>query len=214
MIVVVRHCQSEYNVATDEQKLVANAVGIGHPLRDADLTPVGLTQADDTAQKIAKRFPKADKVYTSPLLRALRTAMPIAEALGADLIVTPVLREIRRDVSDVGTQIANLDKKFPDYEFERIPDTWWREAGCSCAELHECEICVSKRVALFHAMVGENQGQIFVSHSDFLFASTGMDLENGEYSAYFHGWGFVDKALRPQADQGCAEAASGAFTTK
>jgi broad specificity phosphatase PhoE len=182
-VTIVRHAESCYNAATDEQKRAANLAGAIGALRDADLTSKGEQQATHLAQVIAGRASRAQLVITSPLRRALRTAISIAAVSGARLVVNPVLREIRRDVSDIGAPGAELDRQFPSLGLEALSDRWWLEE-CNCLETNECGWCIAGRVATILAMVRENDGAVIVSHSDILNAACGVDLGNGEHAEY------------------------------
>ncbi len=186
-VTLVRHCESLYNCASAEQKRVAKLAGVNHPLRDADLTPKGELQASRLAQNALSHFPGVHVVIVSPLRRALRTAIPVAAALGAKLIISPVLREIRRDISDVGTPGEELDRQFPDLGLDKLPARWWIEDSCDddeCSETNECAGCVARRAALFRNIVRDNEGAIIVSHSDFLNEVCEADLENGECAEF------------------------------
>lgn len=68
-----------------------NLVFAGH--FDADLSPLGREQARCTAEEILGRF-KIDKIYSSDLLRAYNTALPISERTGIEVIPDERLREI------------------------------------------------------------------------------------------------------------------------
>lgn len=59
-----------------------NAHGILNGLRDMSLTEKGIEQAKDVARKIHKAGITFDKIYSSPLQRAYKTACIIAEATG------------------------------------------------------------------------------------------------------------------------------------
>lgn len=182
-VTIVRHAESSYNITTEEQKRVANLVGASHDLRDADLTTEGEQQAHYLARIATSRFPGVRTVITSPLRRALRTAMAIADALGAKLIVSPALREIRRDVSDIGTPGSKLDEQFPGLGLEELPNQWWME-DCACAEQLECDNCIEGRIELIRDIIRENDGAVIVSHSDVLREVCGVDLDNGECATY------------------------------
>lgn len=63
------------------------------PAYPADaLTPRGHRQARALARRLAREG--IDRVYSSPMQRALNTARPTAEALGLDVQVEPWMREI------------------------------------------------------------------------------------------------------------------------
>jgi probable phosphoglycerate mutase len=69
-IYIVRHGQDQDN---------ANGLLNGH--RDTPLTLIGLEQANQIAQKIKDSNLSFDKVYSSPLERAYKTAEIIADTL-------------------------------------------------------------------------------------------------------------------------------------
>lgn len=70
-IYVVRHGQDE-----------DNAAGLLNGLRDRPLTAIGLSQAAEAAENIAATGIVFDAVYTSPLVRAKKTAEIITARLG------------------------------------------------------------------------------------------------------------------------------------
>lgn len=70
-IYLVRHGQDE-----------DNANGILNGRRDSALTSIGIDQAHQTAERIASLSLHFDKVYTSPLQRAYKTAETITKRLG------------------------------------------------------------------------------------------------------------------------------------
>jgi broad specificity phosphatase PhoE len=71
-IYIVRHGQDQDN---------ANGLLNGH--RDTSLTKIGLEQANQIAQKIKDSNLSFDKVYSSPLERAYKTAEIIADAINS-----------------------------------------------------------------------------------------------------------------------------------
>jgi len=81
-IVLIRHGQSVANL---------NLLFAGH--FDADLSELGRAQAELTSEEVTKRF-KIDKIYSSDLLRAYNTAVPISEKTGIEIIPDKMLREI------------------------------------------------------------------------------------------------------------------------
>lgn len=100
-IILVRHGQSEGN---------ARKIILGHT--DRDLTDIGREQARLTAKALADR--KIDAVYSSDLMRAYNTVLPIAASRGLEIIAEPDLREINlgswegRAVSDIIEEYGEL----------------------------------------------------------------------------------------------------------
>ncbi len=78
---LVRHGESEYN---------AKRIIQGHI--DTDLTPRGIVQARLAGEEL-KNFP-IEKIYTSDLRRAYRTAYVIGDILGIEPIIDERLREM------------------------------------------------------------------------------------------------------------------------
>jgi probable phosphoglycerate mutase len=71
----------------------ANVEGIWHGSIDTELTERGLRQAERVARHLAETRPHAAAVYSSPLIRSRRTALPIADALGLEARIEPDLTE-------------------------------------------------------------------------------------------------------------------------
>ncbi|NPA13262.1 MAG: histidine phosphatase family protein [Aquificae bacterium] len=80
-IILVRHGESEYNAYKRIQ---------GH--LDTDLTPEGVVQARLLGEYL-QRF-NIQKIITSDLRRAYRTAQIVGDVLGLDIQITPLLREM------------------------------------------------------------------------------------------------------------------------
>jgi probable phosphoglycerate mutase len=71
----------------------ANVEGVWHGSIDTQLNERGLRQAEQVARYLADTRPQAAAVYASPLIRSLRTARAIAEALGLEPRIEPDLTE-------------------------------------------------------------------------------------------------------------------------
>jgi len=99
-LILVRHGESE-----------GNAGGIIQGRLDFDLSPTGLRQAQLTARHLA-RF-AIDRVVTSPLLRAARTAESIGIELSLDVAPMPSLVEYDMGAAS-GLTGAQLREKFPE----------------------------------------------------------------------------------------------------
>jgi broad specificity phosphatase PhoE len=80
-IFFARHGESRANVLHE----ISNR-GLKHPL-----TPAGREQAAGLAQALAHR--SIDRIYTSPILRAIETAVIVAHHLGVEYEVNEALRE-------------------------------------------------------------------------------------------------------------------------
>ncbi len=131
-LVIVRHGESERNVAKERARLAAQGV-YGMGLRDVDtpLTALGHEQAIKTGRFLAGRF-KFDAVFSSPYLRTRQTTDDILKALQPKprLIVEERLREIEFGSMD-GLTPAGFEQRFPE-EFERRKREgkyWYRPPG-------------------------------------------------------------------------------------
>ncbi|MGQ9456928.1 MAG: histidine phosphatase family protein [Anaerolineae bacterium] len=101
-LLLVRHGESE-----------ANRQGIWQGDTDGTLSPLGHLQAMLVAERLAEWEPPVQRLYTSPLRRAMQTAQAIAQRLGLDLAIHPDLREI--GVGQVsGLTMEEFAQRFPD----------------------------------------------------------------------------------------------------
>ncbi|MEX0933511.1 MAG: class I tRNA ligase family protein [Candidatus Paceibacterota bacterium] len=94
-LIVVRHGESEKNKGDY----------IDSSLDTFDLTPEGVRQAEETAERLAG---VVDVVYSSPVLRSRRTAEIIAKTLGLEVIISGEIGEIQSGEWD-GRQITDPD---------------------------------------------------------------------------------------------------------
>lgn len=98
-VLLVRHGQAEWN---REGRL--------HGRLDSALTSDGIAQASAVAERLVPFGVRT--VCSSPLGRALRTAVIIAERLSADLVEVPELSEL--DLGDMsGMTRAEMEDSFP-----------------------------------------------------------------------------------------------------
>jgi broad specificity phosphatase PhoE len=122
-LVVVRHGET-----------VDNAAGVWQGLKDSELSPVGLAQAEKAAPAIAAYEPEV--VVASDLARARVTAERVAEAVGMPLRLDPRLREI--DVGEwQGVTTAEVRNRDPELlaEMGRGADVRRGRTGETVAEL-------------------------------------------------------------------------------
>jgi broad specificity phosphatase PhoE len=184
VVYLVRHAESKWNCATAEERKS------GEGLRDADLSPRGEGQL----KKLVANLPPGIKaIYCSPLIRTIRTAQAISIAAdGIPIVAVASLREIRRDIGDVGTDPAALRKLFPGVRgIEALPDKWWASAGdsstCQCSDTNECSTC-----AAAHLEEAQRALQVIcagvpaavVTHYDLIESMTGWKAENAEMARF------------------------------
>ncbi|MGV2983901.1 histidine phosphatase family protein [Microbacterium sp. AGC85] len=98
-LLMVRHGQTRWNL---EGRL--------HGQLDSGLTAEGIAQASAVAERLVPLGVRT--VCSSPLGRALRTAVIIAERLGADLIEVPELSELHMGAM-AGMTRAEIEEAFP-----------------------------------------------------------------------------------------------------
>lgn len=99
-LILVRHGES-----------LGNAAGVLQGRLEYGLSELGARQADLTATRLAQVG--ADRVVSSPLLRAVTTAERIARAMGHDLELDPDLAEY--DIGEgAGLTAVELRERFPE----------------------------------------------------------------------------------------------------
>lgn len=90
---------------------------------DPPLSPLGRSQAEATARWLSGE--KIDLVVASPLLRALETAAPIAEAYGVEATIEPEIAEFDRD-SPIYIPLEEL-KRTNDPRWQAMAQDRWHE---------------------------------------------------------------------------------------
>jgi broad specificity phosphatase PhoE len=170
--------QSKWNCATAEERKAETG------LRDAELSPAGQDQVKAMCKVLPAGMKAAPAIYCSPLRRAIQTATAISAELKLNIEIHPCLREIRRDIGDVGSAKTDLATLFPALSFGTLSDNWWeesRDAGCSCQLRMECDNCAAshKKQAL-QLLAKAPANTIIVSHSDLFIALFAWDAENTE----------------------------------
>lgn len=99
-IIFIRHGES-----------MANRMAVFAGNFNADLTEIGLAQAQKTAEYIAQNY-KVDAVYASDLLRAYKTGKAVADVLSLPVYADARLREISAGKWE-GETFDKLPKKYP-----------------------------------------------------------------------------------------------------
>lgn len=83
MLIIIRHGQSE-----------ANAKGVAQGSKsDTGLTKQGKSEARRTAEFLKRKGIRVDRVFSSPIQRAMETAAPIARAFGCKIVQADELVE-------------------------------------------------------------------------------------------------------------------------
>lgn len=105
VVFIVRHCEA-----------MGNKSGTFQGSIDSDITDIGARQLDFLAERFADI--KLDKVYSSPLLRAYKTAEAVGRAQGLPIVKYDPLTEI--DGGDIeGMTYADIYTTYPEIE-----ETW------------------------------------------------------------------------------------------
>lgn len=162
----IRHGQSEANV----QKIISNR-GYTHGLTD-----LGFQQA----QALTERFKdiKIERIFTSPLMRAVQTAEVLATSQGLEYTITDALREF-----DCGVYEGKSDAD----SWAQLNGVWveWMEHGNFDQRLEggECFHDIQARVtSLVDAVVAEysdtDANIVFVAHGGTLRAALSQILTN------------------------------------
>jgi len=131
-LVIVRHGQSERNVAKDSAKR-AELDSFGSGLRDMDtqLTQKGFEQARSVGDHLATQY-RFDVLYSSPYLRAMQTTDEIASKLThkSPIVVEERIREIEFGVLD-GLTSRGIKKLYAEEDARRDREGkyWYRPPG-------------------------------------------------------------------------------------
>lgn len=132
LLVIVRHGQSERNVAK-EQARAGNSSVWASGVRDVDtpLTSLGVQQAITTGQFLHDRY-NFDVIFSSPYMRTLQTSQHIAEQLAAvpRIILEERIREIEFGILD-GLTHQGIRERYPEEwdRREREGKYWYRPPG-------------------------------------------------------------------------------------
>ena len=116
-IYLIRHGQSEFNAAHND----------GEPdpmIFDAPLTDTGRAQAIEA--RVQAMELGITQVITSPLTRAIQTAMLIFENV-VPIRVVADHRELLSHSCDVGRSPEHLKTDFPHLDFEHLDEVWWHQ---------------------------------------------------------------------------------------
>jgi broad specificity phosphatase PhoE len=132
-LVIVRHGQSERNVAKDRARTEHKLEAWNDNLRDVDtpLTALGMDQAVATGRFLRERF-NFDMVFTSPYLRTIQTATQITAQMPEipSIMYEERIREIEFGILD-GLTRDGIHQFYP-LEFarrEREGKYWYRPPG-------------------------------------------------------------------------------------
>ena len=164
---LVRHGESEFNQAFRE-------TGRDPGIVDPPLTLLGIQQIQQTADFFCDK--DIQFCMSSPYQRALQTSAVLFDLTNRDLTVNFLVGEQFGFSCDVGSPRSELEKKWPQVDFENLTEVWWPSEP-------ETENAVGRRGALF---LKETSNQLLntdklvvVSHWGFIKSLTGLSVDNG-----------------------------------
>lgn len=177
-ITFIRHGQSEFNRHWA-------ATGMDPRIRDAPLSELGHEQV--RAARAAALALEPDVVISSPLTRALQTAIGLFGDGPAPIIVDAAHRERVTNTDDIGSPPAELAARFPLLRFDHLDPIWWHQGP-----LDELGVPVEPddvfhgRVTSFLASLNEvaHPRIVVVGHGTFFARILGRHLDNCEIAPY------------------------------
>ncbi|MBI1244621.1 MAG: histidine phosphatase family protein [Alphaproteobacteria bacterium] len=171
-MLLIRHGQSEFNV-------VFSRTRVDPGIRDPRLTEFGRAQAREIAGELAAYG--IGRIIASPYTRAIETALPIAERLGAAIEIDPSVGERAAYFCDIGSSPAELKRRFPMLDFDHLDDPWFHDH--ETLGRHETEEELARRGAEFRARAAvfpDRSDVLVVTHWGFIRALTGQQVKNAE----------------------------------
>jgi broad specificity phosphatase PhoE len=137
-VTLIRHAQSQYNLAQQkameakgpDNKEECPLVRYDGKLIDCELTEEGIEQCKKASELFAKD--EIALIFTSPLIRTLMTTTLIfgGHPSKPKTVILPFLKEQVYDAGDLPSDIENVKKRFPDYDFSvfsgyKQPNLWF-----------------------------------------------------------------------------------------
>ena len=164
---LVRHGESQFNQAFRKTRRDPGII-------DPPLTSLGIQQIQQTADFF--RDKDIQFCVSSPYQRALQTSAVLFDLTIQNLTVNFLVGEQFGFSCDIGSPRSELEKKWPQIDFENLVEVWWPSEA-------ETENAVGKRGALFLREVSNRfhntDKLVVVSHWGFIKSVTGLSLENG-----------------------------------
>ena len=164
---LVRHGESEFNQAFRK-------TGRDPGIVDPPLTPLGIQQIKQTADFFCDK--DIQFCVSSPYQRALQTSAVLFDLTNRNLTVNFLVGEQFGFSCDIGSPRSELEKKWPQVNFEKLTEVWWPSEP-------ETENAVSRRGALFLKEISnqllDTDKLVVVSHWGFIKNLTGLSVDNG-----------------------------------
>ncbi len=171
---LIRHGESTFNSAVAE-------TGRDNHEQDARLSALGHRQVAETGVALAGR--SYDLVVTSPLTRALQTALGLFYGRDVAILVEALPRERVEHSCDLGRSPEVLAKQFSGLVFDHLDDPWWYvDAANGVGVAVEPESVVKARCDRFRAWLSARPEQVIavVGHGTFFHHLSGLRLANCE----------------------------------
>ncbi len=175
---LIRHGQSQFNAVFSVTRVDP---GIIDPVLTEEGERQALAAADTLIQLRERGEGEVRRLICSPYTRAVQTATIIADRLGVEVSIDPIVRERAAFHCDVGASPAELARRFPRYRFDHLEDPWWHDHVATGQA--ETEEALTLRGAAFRdAMCGQPDYShiAVVTHWGFIRCLTGRPPANGE----------------------------------
>lgn len=170
-VLFIRHGQGMHNTSM-----------MGWELIDPPLTRKGEGQAQTLHEQLLAEpdFSSVELVITSPLTRAMQTALGGFDGVKVPFMVSPILRERLGAPCDVGLPPSKLTERIPEISgwtgFDKLDQEWW------CTDPIELDLL--ERVEKFKDFVSARPEKVIavVGHGGFFSRILGFHLKNCGYS--------------------------------
>ena len=173
-VYLIRHGQSTFNTLYESS-------GIDPLHFDAPLSTLGVGQVAEARQAAVNV--DADLVVTSPLTRALETAVGLFEGEPVPIVVSSLHRERLGNSCDVGRKPSVLNDEFPSLNFDHLEETWWHngEKDDRGVSVEPDQIFIQRISEFLRWIVTcPERTVVVVGHGTFFHRLTGRHLENCE----------------------------------
>ncbi len=143
-VYLIRHCEAEGNV-----------LGIFQGSTDLDISKTGAKQLEFLGERFKDIH--IDTVYSSPLIRAIKTAEAVAGPKGLNVIINDGLTEINGGIIE-GMKLTDIFTNYPDLEY-----TWCHEFHKFAPQNGEAITDTYERVwEATKKIIAENSGKTLV----------------------------------------------------
>lgn len=159
---IIRHGQAISNLSKE-------------PMADGELTELGRSQAEEMTRFMEGA--SLDYVISSPLMRAIETAQPLARSKGLPINVWTEAHEIWNLAPFRGLKPDEMKQRYPEIQFSDEPD----KEGWQCAGYETSDIGYDRAVKVYQRILREfskDQKIAIIGHGGFnrrlLFAALGV----------------------------------------